>query len=118
LLTLQRFDAQLELATKQAKIAETQAKTRLLNAKAQSEAVAPALEAQSIALKGIYKTPEDQINEEFDRRIQVAQLALERESTASKERIADKQIIAAKANEPQVKVEQVEVPVPVDTGML
>ena len=118
ILTLQRVDAQLELAKKQAQIAEIRAKTRLLDAQANSEAVAPALEAQSIALKGIYKTPEDQINEEFDRRMRIAEVALKDKGIDSRERIADKQIIAARANEPQVKVEQVEVPVPVDTGML
>jgi len=117
-LQLQRVAAQLELAKTQAEIARLQAQARLYNAQAQSEAVAPALEAQSIALKGIYKTPEDQINEEFDRRIAMAELSIKNKEVDSNERIADKQIIAARANEPKVQVETVEVPVPVDTGAM
>lgn len=119
-ITLQRQDALLDLATKQGKIAETAARTRLLNAQAQSEAVAPQLEAQSIALKGIYKTPEDQINEEFDRRMRMADLAIKNKGIDSRERIADKQIqAAATANEvvaqpaPAPEVVQVPTPVPV-----
>ena len=110
MIEMQRMDAQLELATKQAKLAETQAKTRLLNAQAQSEMVAPTLESQKIALKGIYETPADRINAEFDRRYKLASLTLEKAGMESRERIADKQIVAAKANEP--KTETVEVPVP------
>ena len=108
ILTMQRIDAQLDLATKQAKIAELQAKTRLLNAQAITEQSAPMLEAQKVALKGIYETPQDQINAEFDRRMQMADLAIKDKGIDSRERIADKQIIAAQANEP--KTTTVEVP--------
>ena len=108
ILTMQRIDAQLDLATKQAKIAELQAKTRLLNAQAITEQSAPILEAQKVALKGIYETPQDQINAEFDRRMQMADLAIKDKGIDSRERIADKQIIAAQANEP--KATTVEVP--------
>lgn len=100
LIQMQRMDAQLELATKQAKIAETQAKTRLYNAQANTEALEPALESQKIALKGIYKTPEDQINEEFDRRMRVAELKLKAADIASNERITERQAQAAEANAP------------------
>jgi hypothetical protein len=114
-ITLQRQDALLELAKKQSEIAKIQAQTRLLNAQAASEAVAPALEAQSIALKGIYKTPEDQINEEFDRRMRMADLAIKEKGIDSRERIADKQIIAARANEPAPQPAPEPKPVPVPT---
>jgi hypothetical protein len=99
-IELQRQDALLTLAQKQAEIAKTQAETRKLNAETQSELVAPQLEAQSIALKGIYQTPQDEINAEFDRRMKLAKLSLENKGIESRERIADKQIIAARANEP------------------
>jgi hypothetical protein len=95
IIQMQRMDAQLELATKQVKIAETQAKTRLYNAQANSEAVGPALESQKIALKGIYKTPEEQIDEEFDRRMKVAELKLKAADIASNERITDRQTSAS-----------------------
>jgi len=119
-IELQRQDALLELAKKQAEIAKTQAQTRLLNAQTRSETIAPELEARSIALKGIYKTPEDQINEEFDRRMEMAKLAVTKHGIDSRERIADKQIVAAQANEPPPapptpapEVVEVEKPMPV-----
>lgn len=111
-LELQRQDALLELAAKQQKIAESQARTRLLDAQTRSEYMEPALESQNIALKGIYKTPEDRINEEFDRRIEAAKLSLKGAEIESKERIADKQIIAARANEPQPEIKLPLVPKP------
>ena len=100
IISMQRMDAQLELATKQAKIAETQAKTRLYNAQANSEALEPTLESQKIALKGIYKTPEEQINDEFDRRMRVAELKLKAADIASNERITERQAQAAEATAP------------------
>ena len=112
-IELQRQDALLDLATKQAKIAEIQAKTRLLNEQANSESVAPELEAQAIALKGIYETPQDQINAEFDRRLAAAKLFLEQEGIKSRERIADKQIVAARANEPKAAPAPAPQPAPV-----
>jgi len=119
-IELQRQDALLELAKKQAEIAKTQAQTRLLNAQTRSETIASELEARSIALKGIYKTPEDQINEEFDRRMEMAKLAVTKHGIDSRERIADKQIVAAQANEPPPapptpapEVVEVEKPMPV-----
>jgi hypothetical protein len=100
-IELQRQDALLELAKKQAEIAKIQAQTRLLTEQANSESVAPELQAQEIMLKGIYETPQDQINAEFDRRLAAAKLFLEKQGIESRERIADKQIVAAKANEPK-----------------
>lgn len=96
-IELARQDALIELATKRQKIAESQARTRLLDAQTRSEYIEPSLEAQSIALKGIYQTPEERINEEFDRRLKAAKLMLESEGIKSRERIADKQIVAAHA---------------------
>jgi hypothetical protein len=116
-LSLQRIDAQLELATKQAKLAETQAKTRLLNAQAVTESMQPELEAQKVALKGIYRTPSEEIDAEFDRRIKMANVMLKDKEINVKSEIADKQIIAAQANEPKSepapKPEPQPVPVPV-----
>lgn len=113
-LQMQRMAAQLELAKTQAEIAKMQAQTRLYNAEAQTEIVEPQLRSQEIATKGIYQTPAEQIDAEFDRRMKIATLSLEHATLQSHERIADKQILAAQANEP--KTETVEVPVPVDTG--
>lgn len=115
LIEMQRIDAQLELATKQAKIAETQAKTRLLNAQAQSEAMEPMLESQKIALKGIYKSPEETINEEFNRRLEAAKIRLRAAEMNSDERIAESQERAANAsNVPQPpKLQVVTVPKPI-----
>ena len=116
MIEMQRMDAQLELATKQAKIAETQAKTRLYNAQAQSEAMEPALESQKIALKGIYKTPEEQINEEFDRRLEAAKIRLRAAEMSSDERIAESQERAARVgNQPKLQVVTVPKPVAVPT---
>jgi hypothetical protein len=118
LIQLQRMDAQLELATKKAKLAEIQAKTRLLDAQARSEMLEPMMESQRIATKGIYKTPEEQIDEEFDRRMRIAQMALEKEQMESDERIAAMQTAAAKENK-QIHVQEVPkaVPVPVPVGV-
>lgn len=102
-LQLQRIDAHIELAVKQAKLAEIQAKTRLLNAQANTETVEPRFRAEELALRGIYKTPEDQIDAEFDRRMQIADLSIKEKGIDSRERIADKQIIAARANEPKAE---------------
>jgi len=97
---LAQMAKQLQLAKIEAEIARLQAQARLYNAQANSELLQPQLEAQSIALKGIYNTPEEQMNEEFNRRMKAAQLMVDREEIASNERIADKQIIAAQVNQP------------------
>jgi hypothetical protein len=55
------------------------------------------LESQKIALKGIYKTPEEQIDEEFDRRMKVAELKLKAADISSNERITERQAQAAEA---------------------
>lgn len=111
-INMQRMAAQLDLAKTAAEVSRLRAQARLYDAQARTEAVAPTLEAQKIALKGIYKTPEEQIDEEFDRRMQVAELKLKTAQMNSDEHIADKQIVAAHvANQP--KVEMVSVPEPV-----
>lgn len=112
MLELQRQDALLELAKKRAEIAKLTAEAGLTQAKTQSEMLEPSLRAQEIATKGIYKTPEDRINEEFDRRIRMAELALEREQTQSDERIAQMQTGASVLGHmnPKEKIVPVEKP--------
>ena len=112
LIQMQRMDAQLELATKQAKLAETRAKTRLLDAQARSELIEPEFKSQQIAMKGIWKTPEEQIDEEFDRRMRVATMALDKEQMESDERIARMQTEAAREGK-QIQIQEVPRPVPV-----
>ena len=112
-LQMQYLDAQLDIAVKQQKIAESQAKTRLLNAQAQSELAEPQIETQKLMMRGIYELPQDQIAKEFDRRMKMAELAITKQGIESRERIADKQIVAARANEP--KAVEVEVPVEIET---
>jgi hypothetical protein len=112
MMALQQADAKLELAKKAAETSRLRAQARLYDAQANTEALQPALESQKIALKGIYKTPEEQIDEEFDRRMRVAELKLEAAQMNSDERIADKQVAAAHAaNTP--KIETVEIPEPI-----
>jgi hypothetical protein len=92
---LMMVNAQLEIAEKQLKLEETRAKianlqsqTGLNAAKTQSELAEPHLRAQEIALKGIYNTPEEQMQAEFDRRIAIGDQMLEAEDIKSNERIA------------------------------
>ena len=114
MIEMQRADAQIELALKMAKLRKIEAETGLIQAETQSEMVEPQLHAQEIALRGIYKTSQDRINEEFDRRMELARISLERDKVASDERIADKQIVAARvANEKEPVPVRVPVPVPV-----
>lgn len=117
-LALAQADAQLELAKKAAETARLNAQARLYDAQARNEAMEPVLESQRIALKGIYKTPAEQIDEEFDRRMRVADLKLNAAQMESDERISVNQIAAASAsNKPRVEVvkvpDPVQVPVPV-----
>jgi hypothetical protein len=109
LLQMQYLDAQVEIAGKQQKIAESQAKTRLLNAQAQTEMLEPQIEAQKVAMRGIYELPQEQIAAEFDRRMKIAQLSVDSKGIESRERIADKQIVAAQANEPKTEIAEVPV---------
>ena len=102
MLALAQADAKLELAKKAAETAKLRAQARLYDAQTVSERLEPTLEAQKIALKGIYKTPEEQIDEEFDRRMRVAETKLEtarvmndRAEMHSNERIAESQERAA-----------------------
>lgn len=107
-IELARQDALIELAVKKQKIAESAARTRLLDAQTRSEYIEPQLQAQSIALKGIYSTPEDRINAEFDRRLEVAKLMQKDAEAKGRERIAEKQIEAAHAaNEREAAVPEV-----------
>ena len=111
-MALAQAQAQLELAKTAAETARLRAQARLYDAQANTEVLQPALESQKIALKGIYKTPEEQVDEEFDRRMRVAELKLDAAQMNSDERIADKQVVAAReANQP--KIETVEIPAPV-----
>ena len=115
-LMLAQADAKLELAKKAAETARLRAQARLYDAQAITEQTRPMIEAQKVALKGIYKTPEQQIDEEFDRRMRVAELKLEAAQIASDERISESQERAAKSGT-QPKVEIVKVPQPVQVDV-
>jgi hypothetical protein len=117
---LQAAAAQLELAKTQAEIARLNAQARLYDAQAQSEVIEPQLEAQRTAMRGIYNTPEEQMAEEFDRRMKAADLMVERErvqverdEVSSNERIAAMQLESARASTPAPEIIEKPVPVPV-----
>lgn len=113
------LERQVRIAKLQAEIARLHAQARLYNAQANSEQLEPQLQAQSIALKGIYNTPEDQMMAEFDRRMAAAEVMIdaeradtERMEVASNERIAQTQLEAAHAAKPQTVEKPVPIPVP------
>jgi hypothetical protein len=103
-IELARQDAMLNLQLKQLELAKVQAETRKLNAEARDKELEPMLEAREQSLRGIYQTSQDKINAEFDRRMAVADMFIKEKGIDSRERIADKQIIAARANEPKPAV--------------
>ena len=115
MLVLAQADAKLELAKKAAETARLRAQARLYDAQAITEQTKPAIEAQKVALKGIYKTPEEQMDEEFDRRMRVADLKLNAAQMMSDERIAESQERASAAgNQPKIEIVKVPEPVQVD----
>ena len=130
-LILQQQAAKLELAKTAAEISKLRAQARLYDAQAQTEQLEPMLESQKIALKGIYKTPEEQVDEEFDRRIKAAdqrlkaaKIVTDRDQMMSDERIAASQERAAMAgaaadvrSAAQPKQEVVYVPEPVQVDV-
>lgn len=85
---LAQATAQLQLAELNAKIAELGARTRLQDAKARNEAMEPAFRQMEIATKGIYQVEQNQQQQEFDRRMAVADRVLENKDIDSNERIA------------------------------
>ena len=99
---IQQLTMQLQIAQLQAQIAETQARTMKLQAEAgltvaktQDIAVDNQLEAQSIAMKGIYNTPEEQMAAEFDRRLEAGRQMIEAQKLqeAAAARVSDERIV-------------------------
>ena len=89
------LQAQLGQVTLQLQIAEVQAKIRKLNAEAGliaqktvTEQTKPELQAHELALKGVYQTPEEQMQAEFDRRMKIGDQLIAAEDVKSNERIA------------------------------
>lgn len=96
---LRSVSIQLEVAEKKAKIRELDSRANLNDAKARETAQSAEMEAMQIASKGIYGLPQEQQKAEWDRRYNMAQLALKqadidekRADRASNERITDKQM--------------------------
>ena len=112
-LEMARADAIAELQLKYAKIQNLNAESAKLMAQADYERLKPQLEARELALRGIYQTAEDRVNAEFDRRMKLADVLIQKQGIESRERIADKQIVAAQANEPKA----VMAPSPVGVGL-
>jgi hypothetical protein len=87
--------AQLELAKLEAETAELQAQAMLNRAKARQAMLQPDIEAREVALKGVYNTPEDQMQAEFDRRMAIADQITKQADIESNERIAQVQAAAS-----------------------
>jgi len=94
-IQLQIEEARAKIAKLQAEAAEAQAAAMLKMAEARTEAAQPALQAREIALKGIYNTPQEQMAQEFDHRMTVAQQMLDAADIQSNERIAQAQAQAS-----------------------
>ena len=88
---LQQTAVQLEIAEKQAKIAELNSQAALNNAKARAAMIQPEIDAREVALKGVYNTPQEQMQAEFDRRMKIGDQIIAQEDIASNERIANAQ---------------------------
>jgi len=87
--------AQLELRKLQAEIARLESQTMVDRAKARQLMLQPEIDARSIAMKGIYNTPEEQMQAEFDRRMKIGDQMLEKADIESNERIAGLQAAAS-----------------------
>jgi len=88
---LQQVVMALEIAEKQGKVRELNARAGLQEQKAATEVHEPELRAAALATKGIYDTPDAQMAGEFDRRMQIADKMLQAEDIASNERITTMQ---------------------------
>jgi hypothetical protein len=84
--------AQAEIAKLQAEAMELQTRAGLNQAKTQTEAIQPEVQAAEVMLKGIYQTPEAEVQAEFDRRVQMAELMVAAEDVQSNERITQMQL--------------------------
>jgi hypothetical protein len=84
---LMQVTMQLEIAEKQAKIAELNSRANLQNAKAQNETLEPQFKQVELATKGIYAAGENQ-ERVLDRRLALVDRAIDLEDIQSNERIA------------------------------
>lgn len=96
---IQQAAMQLQLVETNAKIAKLVAETDKLRAETRNEALEPMFKAQELALRGIYKTPEEQMDGEFDRRLEVARLMLDEKQMESDERITAMQMAGSAARQ-------------------
>jgi hypothetical protein len=95
MVQLQIAQAQRELAKTEAETAEIQSRAMLNQAKFQTELVQPQIQTAEVAMKGIYNTPEEQMQAEFDRRLGLAELMETKADRESNERIAQMQTQAS-----------------------
>lgn len=99
---VKEVSARLEIAKREAEIAETVAKTEKLRAEAAEIKQASEVKAMEVATKGLYLVPAEQQAAEFDRRYKLMQLAIDhaalgekRADRESNERITREQMAAS-----------------------
>ena len=85
---LQQVTVQLTIAETQAKIRELNSRANLQDAKAQTEVLEPQFRQVELATKGIYQVQADQQDRVLDRRLKLVDRAIELEDVRSNERIA------------------------------
>lgn len=85
---IQAATVQLQLAKIQAEIAELNSRARLQDSKTRNEILEPKFKALDVATKGIYQVAESQQQAQFDRRMAIADRALQNKDIESNERIA------------------------------
>jgi hypothetical protein len=85
---LQQVGVQLQIAEARAKIRELESRANLQDAKTQNERLEPQFKRLDVATKGIYKIAAEQQNNEFERRMKIADRVLKAKDIASNERIA------------------------------
>lgn len=98
-IQLQIAKGQAEIRKLNAQATELEAQAQLELARARTEAAQPILQAREIALKGIYNTPQEQMAQEFDHRMRVAEQITQAADIESNERIAAAQTQASVAKE-------------------
>ncbi len=96
---LQQVTVQLEIAEKQAKIAELQARANLQNIKARNETIEPQFRQMELATKGIYSLDDSLQDRALERRLKVMDRVIDLEDIQSNERIARIQSGASVRNE-------------------
>jgi hypothetical protein len=85
---LAQLGVQIQIAEAEAKVAELKSRARLQDAKTRNEILEPKFKALDVATKGIYQVAESQQQNQFDRRMAIADRVLQNKDIESNERIA------------------------------